>query len=74
MEEAMIVLKSKHDRELKLAHDASKAACISRDLWRTAAKGFEARAIAAEAELAKRKAHAISNLRQYKAKPVFDIL
>jgi hypothetical protein len=58
----MIVLKSTHDTTARLA----KSACISRDLWRAAAKGFEARALAAEAELAKRKQRAMSNLRQFK--------
>jgi hypothetical protein len=76
----MIVLKSTFDKAAKLA----KEACISRDLWRHTAKtngaalkevlaerdALQARALAAEGEIARRRAHAKSNLRQYQAKDV----
>ena len=60
----MFVLKSTYDKTAKLA----KAACISRDLWKRTAEKFQERALRAEGELARRKAHAVSNLKQNRAK------
>ena len=74
----MIVLKSKYDalaaekRQIGAALSEAlaerDAARLSRDLWRTSAWGFETRALKAEGELARRKAHALSNLKQNRAK------
>lgn len=60
----MFVLKSTLDKTAKLA----KAACISRDLWKCTAETFQERALAAEGELARRRARAVSNLKQNRAK------
>jgi hypothetical protein len=67
----MFVLRSTYDRELAIAHRISQRACEVRDEIKEIGLGlvrdtevWRRRALAAEGELAKRKAHAVSNLRQ----------